>query len=651
MTLPAPHLDDRSFQDLVDDAKRLVQQRCPEWTDHNVSDPGVTLIETFAWMTDLLLYRLNRVPDRHYVKFLELIGLTLFPPTAANVGVTFWLSAAASDRLTVPAGTEVATMRTEVEESINFSTTHDLDVIPCSVAHVASTLASDGVVRNHDAAQAAGQQYHCFDQVPAPGDILYVGLSEAVPRCAVTLRIDCEIDGIGVDPTDPPLIWEAWAGGEWRRCAVERDETGGINRSGDVTVHVPPGHEVSVIDSERAGWIRARVLETYEDQPGYSASPKISGLTAFTIGATADAVNAVAIVDEIVGVSEGVPAQRFQLQRSPVVPGQDVVLEMSDDDGWTEWRRVSTFADSGADDLHFVLDATAGEIVLGPAVRLADGAMRNYGAVPPKGAVLRVQKYRTGGGRKANVAAGAITVLRSSIPMVNSVVNRYPASGGIDGESIDNAKLRGPIALRTRNRAVTAEDYEHLAREAAPEIVRVRAVPVEASDGTGVGGVRILVVPAVADGGNGRLRFEQLVPDDPSLERIAAYLDERRTIGARVVVEPPRYQGITVVARIRGRRRFATDTLRDDCLTALYGYFHPTSGGPDGDGWPFGRPVHVGEVYSVLQRLPGVELIDDARLFAADPVTGERGEPVQRIALDRHALVFSYEHQLMVESA
>ena len=37
-----------AFQDLVDDAKRLVQQRCPEWTDHNVSDPGVTLIETFA---------------------------------------------------------------------------------------------------------------------------------------------------------------------------------------------------------------------------------------------------------------------------------------------------------------------------------------------------------------------------------------------------------------------------------------------------------------------------------------------------------------------------------------------------------------------------------------------------------------------------
>ena len=64
MSLPAPKLDDRSFQDLVDEAKRYIQERCPEWTDHNVSDPGVTLIEAFAWMTDLLLYRLNRVPER-----------------------------------------------------------------------------------------------------------------------------------------------------------------------------------------------------------------------------------------------------------------------------------------------------------------------------------------------------------------------------------------------------------------------------------------------------------------------------------------------------------------------------------------------------------------------------------------------------------
>src|SRR5260370_8387738 len=91
MGRPGPDLDDRRFQDLVDDAKRMVQRRCPEWTDHNVSDPGVTLIETYAFMTDHLLYRLNRVPDRLYVKFLELIGVRLLPPTPPPAPLTFSL--------------------------------------------------------------------------------------------------------------------------------------------------------------------------------------------------------------------------------------------------------------------------------------------------------------------------------------------------------------------------------------------------------------------------------------------------------------------------------------------------------------------------------------------------------------------------------
>src|SRR3954471_24379835 len=122
MALPAPNLDDRRFQDLVDDAKRMVMRRCPEWTDPNVSGPGVTLIETFAFMTDQLLFRLNQVPDRLYVKFLELIGLRLIPPTPAKAPVTFWLSAPAITPVTVATNTKVGTVRTEAEDSVIFST-------------------------------------------------------------------------------------------------------------------------------------------------------------------------------------------------------------------------------------------------------------------------------------------------------------------------------------------------------------------------------------------------------------------------------------------------------------------------------------------------------------------------------------------------
>lgn len=647
MALPVPNLDDRRFQDLVDDAKRQVQQRCPEWTDHNVSDPGVTIIELFAWMTDQVLYRLNRVPDRNYVKFLEMIGVKLFPPTAARAPVTFWLSAAAKEVLSVPAGTQVGTLRTETEAAVIFTTVDGLKIVPVTRGAVA-TAAGDGAPEERTADLDKGEGFLCFEKEPKPGDALLVGLSDAAPSCAVTLRFKCDIEGVGVDPDWPPLAWDAWNGEAWEPCEVDRDATGGLNKDGDLVLHVPKTHAVSVIAKQRAGWLRARVTEAEEDQPPYSASPNIKALSVFTIGGTADAIHGDVVTDEQIGVSEGVAGQRFALKRRPVTPGETPeVLEVSDGAGWAEWTQVPDFAGSGPDDKHFVLDATTGEIQLGPAVRERDGRLVNYGAVPPKDAHLRVRSYRTGGGRAGNLAAGALSVMKSSIPFVARVENRHAAQGGVEGEDIEDAKIRGPITLRTRGRAVTVEDFEHLAREAAPEVARVRCVP--AATAEEAGGVRVLVVPAAAGGGSARLHFEQLLPAEETLEKIVARLDECRLVGTRLLVEPPSYQGITVVARLKARPRVNAVRLQQQALEALYSYFHPISGGPDGTGWPFGRPVQVGEVYAVLQSLRGTEMVEDARLFGADPITGKRGEQTQRLDIDPHALVFSYEHQVLAE--
>ena len=649
MALPVPNLDDRRFQDLVDDAKRLVQQRCPEWTDHNVSDPGVTLIETFAWMTDQVLYRLNRIPERNYIKFLELIGVRLFPPTAARAAITFWLAGPQPGTIHIRPGTQAATVRTEADEAIAFTTIGDLAIVPCTLSRLASSLGGEKEVSDHTEALEARTSFFCFDKVPKPDDVLLVGLSEAVPSCAVTLRFKCDIEGMGVDPENPPLVWEAWDGYAWSACDVDRDGTGGLNRDGDVVLHVPKSHAVSVIQQQRAGWLRARVLKPEPDQPTYTASPIIKGLTAFTIGGTVEAVNAELVENELLGVSEGVPGQRFALKHHPVVPGGAAnILEVSGVDGWQEWKQAQHFVDSSAEDRHFVLDAASGEVQLGPGVREPDGTFRNYGAVPPKGSRLRLRSYLIGGGQKGNVARNTITVLKSSIPYVSKVQNRRAAEGGVDGEDIEAAKVRGPIVLRTRDRAVTQEDYEHLAREAAPEVARVRCVT--AGDGADAGGVRILVVPA-AGSHDGRLRFEQLVPAEETLQRIAHRLEDSRVIGTRVLVEPPVYRGVTVVAKLRPRPNANPSRLQGEALEALYHYFHPIIGGPDRNGWPFGRPVHVGEVYSVLQGLRGTELVEDARLFGADPVTGQRGQAVQRLVIEPHALVYSYEHQVLVEGA
>jgi hypothetical protein len=92
------------------------------------------------------------------------------------------------------------------------------------------------------------------------------------------------------------------------------------------------------------------------------------------------------------------------------------------------------------------------------------------------------------------------------------------------------------------------------------------------------------------------------------------------------------------------------DRVREEGLAALHTFLSPlTGGGPDGRGWPFGRPVQAGELFAVLQRVRGVELVEDLRLFGANPVTGERGAESGRIDLDPDSLVFSFDHQLLVE--
>jgi predicted phage baseplate assembly protein len=646
MTIATPSLDDRRFQDLVDDAKRLVQERCPTWTDHNVSDPGVTLIETFAYMTDQLLYRLNRVPDRLYVKFLELIGIRLFPPTAARTEVTFWLTTPAATDMFIPEGTRVATMRTEVADPIVFSTLRELQIVPVDLQLVSTRAHDADVLQDRTDQMKVGIEFPAFSDEPQTGDALYVGLDRAAPGMAVALRFECHIDGVGVDPTDPPLAWEAWTGSDWERCEPDSDETGGLNRRGDVIVHVPYGHTESLVEGVRAGWIRARVTAPIPGQPRYSSSPLVHSLLVTTIGGTAPAAHAEVGDPEIIGESTGQPGQRFRIPDGPLVAiGPPPVVEVASDAGWVEWRVVDDFVDYGPHDQVVIVDRAAGEIEFAPIVRNEDGTVRFYGAIPEQRAAIRVRGHARGGGRGGNVSARSIRTLKSSIPLVREVTNRHPAIGGVDGESVDEARVRGPLMLRTRSRAVTVEDFELLTREAAPEVARVRAIP--ASSAEDAGHVTVCVVPA-APRTNGVLRFEDLLPGDTSLATIAERLDAARILGSVVHVEPPTYQGVTVVARLRSSPRADPDRVRADAVVALHRYFDPLIGGATGTGWPWGRPAQSGDAFSVLQSVPGVDVVEDVRLFGANPVTGERGEATTRLELAANSLVFSYEHQVMV---
>jgi predicted phage baseplate assembly protein len=648
MPLPAPNLDDRRFQDFVDDAKRLIQRRIPAWTDHNVHDPGITLIEAVATIADQLGYRLNQVPERHYRKFLDLLGITLRPPAAARADLTFRLSAPRPEPVRVPAGTQVATRRLPGEEQISFSTLTDLEIAAVSLTEVrAAPAVGDGPSELADLgpALAQGERVACFSGVPRPGDRFYAGLSAAAPRCVVLLRTDSEIEGLGVDPDHPPLRWEAFTGSGWTGCEVEQDGTGGLNRPGDILLHLPPGQVPSLINGIRAAWVRAVVTQTAQDYPAYSRSPVLSRLSAACVGGTVAAIHADRMGGDVLGEADGSAGQRFPLARKPVLETGDVpVLEVSSSEGWQEWSCVPDFAGSGRDDPHFRLDRAAGVVEFGPAVRLTDGSMRSHGRVPPEGATVRLREYWTGGGSAGNVRAGALCVLRTPIPFVKSAGNRRPAGGGRDGETVDEAKLRAGRALRTGDRAVTAEDYEVIAGEAAGAAVRVHCVP----PATPADPVRVLVLPDVVGYGPGRLPFAALTPGKDLLGRISAALDRRRMVGMRVVVEPPRYRGITVAVRLRARRDRDCERLAEDALAALYRWLHPRDGGPGGFGWPFGRPVTLGDVHAALAGLPDLDYVEDARLYPADPVTGARAEAAQHVEVAADELPFSFDHQVQV---
>jgi predicted phage baseplate assembly protein len=642
--LPAPNLDDRTFQDLVDDAKRLVQQRCPTWTDHNVSDPGVTLIEAVAQMIDQLIYRLNRVPDLNYIKFLELIGVELRPPAAARGLATFWLSAPQPQPVVVRAESQVATPRTDISDPVVFSTTRELAIIPCEFAHA-------GTQQNQSAAiQTLGPGgFQAFRSNPVVGDALLIGLSEAVPSCAVLLRLDCKVSGRGVDPRNPPVAWEAWTDTGWTACDLDRDETGGLNKPGDVVLHVPDNHQASVIDKKRAGWVRCRLIEAAEGQRTYVESPTVIGVEAHTIGGTAPTVHAEVVHSEILGRSDGTPAQRFALQRRPVVaPDAPLTLTVLVGEEEQSWTEVQHFALSGPKDWHFRIDAYAGDLYFGPALRMVGGGLQLHGAIPPPGAVLRLESYRTGGGQAGNVARGQVRVLKTSIPYVSRVENRSPAIGGADAETLDDAKARGPLLLRSRGRAVTAEDFEELARDVAPDAARVHCV---AEEGT-TSGVRVLVVPHVASDDIGHIERDDLNPPWQILERISNSLDERRLVGTRLLVQPPDYLWLTAVVSLSSRPRFHPKEVHKDVLGALYRLYHPLIGGPDGKGWPFGRSVQAQEVHAALARIPGVDMSREVHveLFSAEADSGRPLAAVERMDLPETGLVFSHNHQVAVTS-
>jgi len=661
MGLPVPNLDDRTFQDLVREARSMIPRYCPEWTDHNLSDPGITLIELFAWMVDILLYRLNKVPRKNYIKFLEMIGVKMAPASPATTDITFRLSAPQPAAMTIRAGTEAATLRTETEESIAFSTDTDLRIEVPTLSYFLITRDDVNFV-DFLPELGRGKPIDLFREIPQEGNAFYLGFAEPLGGNILSVTMDCVVaKGIGVMPDDPPLAWEYWDGatGGWQPFErrpeavawLERDGTAALNRRGNILLHLPRTFSATEVGLRRGYWVRCRVAPPRPEQPSYQASPAVLGVECNCVGGTVPASHCVKVRGEQLGESDGNPGQTFKLKNSPILAldrGETVEVEV-EDGRYEAWEQVPDFSQSGPEDKHFVCDTGEGQIEFGPAIRQPDGEVRQYGAIPAKGRTIRMSAYRYGGGSKGNVGRNTLTVLKTAVPYVTSVTNRRAATGGTDPESVESAIQRGPQVFRTRNRAVTEADYEYLALEASPSVARASCVqPREASAGSGEpppGVVFLLIIPVVS-ATEGRIAPEQLELSPELKQDVQSYLNERRLLTSALVVTEPRYYWVSVEVKVRIKAKYDAVDVRERIEKELYRFINPLTGGPDGKGWPFGRDLIVSEVYSRVQSVDGVEYVEEARIYPVDIASGERGEATQRLVLDRTGVLCSHDHMV-----
>ncbi|MCA9922393.1 MAG: putative baseplate assembly protein [Anaerolineales bacterium] len=668
MSLAAPILDDRRFQDLVDEAKNKIPHYTPKWTDHNVSDPGVTLIELFAWLTETTLFRLNRVPERHYVKFMEMLGMTLQPPMPAKAPVTFWLTAPQESEVTINVGTEVATTQTETESSIIFTTDTSFVIQPPELNTILKRYTRSNGKQDYatalsprrfaDGIPDEKEPFEVFSSEPKVNDALYFGFTTDMSHHILGFEMAWqEASGSGIHPALPPLIWEASTGStgtRWVECEWDLDTTKGFNTNGSIQIHVPKMGKLEIRKKELY-WIRVRVKqikasERDEGMEPYSKSPLLRRMISASWGGTIPATHSHTISKEILGSSDGSAGQRFQLKVVPVLErreGEHVIVHLTGEEAQA-WQEVADFAESEAKDKHYTIDSNRGEVRLGPAIRQPDGDIKLYGAIPPRDAQITFSAYRTGGGDIGNVRRGILNTLKTAIPFVAKVSNRTPAEGGLDQESLEDAMIRAPKIMRHRDRAVTPQDYEDLALSTSLNIGRAKCIQTRPSEAglSAPGQVYVTIIPKIFNPAR-LLTQAELSPDPADITRLRTYLDERRLLTVRLRIEPPAYRGVSVRVELGISEDADRDEVEKLVLDKLYTFLNPLTGWRDGKGWPFGRDLYASDVFQCLQGLAGIQYFRSVELYDANPGGEKQGSPLEVITTLTHSVIASGVHEVV----
>lgn len=279
MFLPAPALDDTRWSELVEEGRALIPLYAPEWTDHNLSDPGVTFAELFAWLAEMQVFQVDQVPERHRGKFLALVGIEPEGPRPARTVVRFALPSGAAP-VALPATIECEG-RDPAADLVRVRTLRALRVVPAAVEAI--VVRTEARTQDVTARWRRGEGFAAFGDDPRPGATLELALDAPLPvgetatvavtcagaRSAVAERarllevaalagracrppdalVCCDepapADGAAHGPAPLPahhsarVAWEILvAGGRWRAAGEVVDDTRALTLDGHVDVAV-----------------------------------------------------------------------------------------------------------------------------------------------------------------------------------------------------------------------------------------------------------------------------------------------------------------------------------------------------------------------------------------------------------------------------
>jgi predicted phage baseplate assembly protein len=662
MPLPLPVLDDRTYQDLLDEVRERIPITAPEWTDHNASDPGITLLELLAYLSEQSIYRTDRLTERQYRAFLRLIGCV---PRRAQVAFTPVCFAVRPTALGIdlPARIQVANRKLDTV----FQTGTPFHITDASLQTVL-TIANGRVIDRAQQNATLTTTFAPFGDKPLVDDALYLGFDRTLGAPNTLVRLFVFGEGLNRDwdiwqaltgewkrnsriracsrscrANSKPwehygvrVQWELFDGIAWQSLPALKDYTRALSLSGPVRWRSPPAntHQPGgVAGYDDLYFIRCRLIAG-----NFDCAPRIRGVWPNTVIArhAADGGNPITLE----GRGTGRALQRFRMPRAPVVPGSTRLMLKDQAGAINEiWREQANFDRSGGHARDYTVNANTGEIAFG------DG---REGRVLASDVTLSAT-WRVGGGLIGNIPACSLDTLLTDgvnlqVPNWNAilptlqVVQPIAAIGGADGESLDTAKARGYRIVTEDRCAATLADLERVALQTPGVPLALAYAVVEHHPQLGclpiAGCVTIVIVPRCVNANRD--------PTPAMCAAVEAFVTPRRPVALEVHVTGPRYTTVSVAAKLAlaGNANFAS--VLANARTALKQFLDPLNGGPNKTGWPVGRTVYRSEILALLDAIPQVSYVAELTLSSDGDAPAFCGD----IPVCANGLVISGEHSL-----